>query len=116
LIGPLKTRTTNPTRILIKIGTIKQLHKRADFSSSDFCGKNLINEFAVPRMLTRRSMEYTVENIVAFPNSAGLINHVVIGVMKKEIMALSHVPREKEMYFFKRYSSLSTKILLKIWN
>jgi hypothetical protein len=93
-------------RKLIRMGTIKQLHKRIDLSSSDFCGKNLRNDCVVPRKPTRRTMEYTVENIAAFPNSVGLISQVVMGVIKKDMKALNHVPREKAIYFLKRACSL----------
>jgi hypothetical protein len=102
----LKMKTTRLTKILKRIVGITLLHKRTGFSSSDFCGKNLRKDCGVPRRATRRRIEYTVENIVAFPNSPGLISHVVMGVMKKEMNALNQVPREKEMYFFKRSCSL----------
>jgi hypothetical protein len=111
----LKTKTTRLTKILKRTGGIKQLHRRTGFSSSDFCGKNLRKEFGVPRRATRRRIEYTVENIVAFPNSSGLINQVVIGVVKKEMSALNQVPREKEMYFFKRLCSLRVIKVLLAW-
>lgn len=102
----LKMKTTRLSKILKRTGGITLLHKRTGFSSSDFCGKNLRKEFGVPRRATRRRMEYTVENMVAFPNSSGLIIQVVMGVVKKEMSALNQVPREKEMYFFKRSRSL----------
>jgi hypothetical protein len=111
----LKTKTTRLTKILKRTGGIKQLHRRTGFSSSDFCGKNLRKEFGVPRRATRRRIEYTVENIVALPNSSGLINQVVMGVMKKEMSALNQVPREKEMYFFKRLCSLRVIKVLLAW-
>jgi hypothetical protein len=102
----LKTETTRLTRILKRTGGTRLLHRRTGFSSSVFCGKNLRKDDGAPRRVTRRKIEYTVENIVAFPNSPGLISHVVMGVMKKEMNALNQVPREKEMYFFKRSCSL----------
>jgi len=105
-MGDLKTKTTRLARILKRTGGARLLHRRIGFSSSDFCGKNLRKDDGAPRRVTRRRIEYTVENIAAFPNSQGLINQVVMGVMKKEMIALNQVPREKEMYFFKRLCSL----------
>jgi hypothetical protein len=105
-MGDLKMKTTRLTRILKRTGGTRLLHKRTGFSSSDFCGKNLRKDCGVPRRLMRRTMEYTEENIEAFPNSPGLMSQVVMGVMKKEMSALNQVPREKEMYFFKRLCSL----------
>ncbi len=102
----LKMKTTRLAKMLKRTGGIRQLHRRVCFSCSDFCGKNLRKEFVVPRRATRRRIEYTVENMVALPNSSGLINQVVMGVVKKEMSVLSQVPREKEMYFFKRSRSL----------